>query len=874
MLTPVFDAVTPAEQFGARGFGYFSGPGAEFPLEELWLHADLAGLAGSVELRATFYNDGFNPIEATYIFPLPELGSVNSLQIRTGATVIDGWLLERAEARDRYAASLVDKDKAAILEQEREDVVTIGVGTIKPGERVSVRLTLCMPLSYNDGEILFRFPLVVAPRYIAGTPLPVNPVGGGTAADTNLVPDASRIAPPVHSGSTARLLISIDIAAQAFLVDEIGCTLRTSITSAEGDQTLRIEAHPGQRLDRDLVLRIRTAAHSQPSLSLLTSTDGDGHEGTFALTVLPPTVDQSPSAARDVVVLVDVSATMSGWRLSAARRAATQIIDALAAFDRFTLLLFADAVTDPGWGATELVEASARNRFRAVEHLISTQADGNPALLPALESATRLLLDPNRESMLAVITGGLIANEDQIAASFTPRAGGVRIHTLGIGATVNAGLLRSLANVGRGEMLLVATEDDLDDLTPSLLRLLGPAFLTNLSLTGSGIRLLSNSISPRRPPDIFSGMSSVITGRFRGDAQGAVVVSGTGIDGRPWSSRVDAVPAPGRALTPTWARAFLADLQHKYLRCRIEDAAGLERLIVATSLRFSVLTRLTAFVAVSNAPRTSPGAPRPVIQSVEFPTDWVEPAPGWSPYAAEYARILASASRQSAAPATSHPVYEPRTTGEVTATGGAPVTASPPRRDIFPDSAAPGSSYSSAPSAAPPPYPQAVPLPPMAFPPSGPVAFPPAGPMAPPPRQHKPSRRGRYLGAGAAAVIAAGVLGVGVTLNAHLRDSASSPAQQTSAPSAAPRAGARLAITVTPQGTGSQVRAEVSGLPSGAAVRLVVVGRDGMHQKIDEWVAQDGTSVRTATSTLAPNRIASATVEDTTGHTYVSAVPQ
>ena len=67
--------------------------------------------------------------------------------------MIDGWLRERAEARDKYTAGLFYKDKAAILEQEREDVVTIRVGTIAPGERVSVRLTLCTRLSYSDGEI-------------------------------------------------------------------------------------------------------------------------------------------------------------------------------------------------------------------------------------------------------------------------------------------------------------------------------------------------------------------------------------------------------------------------------------------------------------------------------------------------------------------------------------------------------------------------------------------------------------------------------------------------------------------------------------------------------------------------------------------------
>ncbi|PND71805.1 hypothetical protein, partial [Escherichia coli] len=80
----------------------------------------------------------------------------------------------------------------------------------------------------------------------------------------------------------------------------------------------------------------------------------------------------------------------------------------------------------------------------------------------------------------------------------------------------------------------------------------------------------TNTVSPSRPPDVYPGIATVITGRFRGSAAGSVAVSGTGIDGQPWASRVGAAPGEGGAVTQGWARAFLADLQHRYLRCRIE----------------------------------------------------------------------------------------------------------------------------------------------------------------------------------------------------------------------------------------------------------------------------------------------------------------
>src|SRR5260370_13436522 len=87
--------------------------------------------------------------------------------------------------------------RAGIAEEDRPDVFTMRAGNIAPGERVTVRLTLAQPLPYQDGEVTFRFPLVVAPRYIPGRPLGGAPAGRGVAADTDAVPDASRIRPPV-----------------------------------------------------------------------------------------------------------------------------------------------------------------------------------------------------------------------------------------------------------------------------------------------------------------------------------------------------------------------------------------------------------------------------------------------------------------------------------------------------------------------------------------------------------------------------------------------------------------------------------------------------------------------------------------------------
>src|SRR5260221_5128469 len=193
---PITVDVPPPEGEEA-GFGALSTPLGNLPLKALAVHARVDGLLARTVVRQRFANPHAQPLEATYIFPLPARAAVNRFVMRVGARTIEGELQERAKAREAYEQALKAGHRAAIAEEERPDVFTMRVGNLPPNESVEVELTLTGPLPIDHGEATFRFPLVVAPRYIPGAPLDGESVGDGTHADTDVVPDASRITPPV-----------------------------------------------------------------------------------------------------------------------------------------------------------------------------------------------------------------------------------------------------------------------------------------------------------------------------------------------------------------------------------------------------------------------------------------------------------------------------------------------------------------------------------------------------------------------------------------------------------------------------------------------------------------------------------------------------
>jgi len=610
------------------GLGALTTSRGNLPLEAVDVRAAIAGTSASVEVTQGFRNPFDVPLEATYIFPLPDRAAVTAMRMECAGHVVEGVLKERSRAREDYGQAIAEGRRAAIAEEDRPDVFTMRVGNIVPGELVTVRLTLAQPLPFQDGEVTFRFPLVVAPRYIPGRPLGDAPAGAGVAADTDAVPDASRISPPVllpGFPNPVRLTVSADIDPAGLPLAGIRCSLHATAEQAGADGRTIVRLQPGERLDRDFILRLALAGQDQIATSLVLTPDQgeDPAEGTFTLTLLPPAGGGRPRP-RDVVLVLDRSGSMGGWKMVAARRAAARIVDTLTGDDRFAVLCFDNVVEGPADG---LAEASDRNRFRAVEQLARTDARGGTHMLEPLEQAVRLLEDGelNRDRVLVLITDGQVGNEDQILHRIAARLAGIRVHVVGIDQAVNAGFLSRLAGAGRGRCELVESENRLDEAAARIHRRIGTPLVTGLTLAADGMTIVPGTVAPSLLPDAFAGVPVTVTGRWRGHPGGSVTVAGTGADGAPFERKVAAVSGGNPASTAAWARAHLRDLEDRYAGLPGHDAAELARLeqqITDVSLRHGVLCRFTAFVATDTRVVTDGTGPHRVTQPVELPAGW------------------------------------------------------------------------------------------------------------------------------------------------------------------------------------------------------------------------------------------------------------
>jgi len=483
----------------------------------------------------------------------------------------------------------------------------------------------------------FHFP-IEPPRYTPGIPLDGPSVGAGVAADTNEVPDASRVTPPVllpgfPNPVQLSLEVQLDLGGSTddneSLASQIRSSLHSTITEGAGPWTIRLQ--PGERLNRDFILRY-PVQRNIVGTSLTASPPSKQKPGVFGLTLFPPSLDEAEaSKPRDVVFVIDRSGSMSGWKMVAARRALGRMIDTLLDHDRFGVIAFDNTLEQPPNTNKKLASGNNRERWRALEWLRGIDARGGTEMRPALTAAAKLLASdrrsgPHREKVLVIVTDGQVTGENAILKELSKQTGGAppRLHTVGIDRAVNAAFLKRLADFGGGSCELVESKERLDEAMDRIHRLIGTPVLTNVQITSSDGGLVKGSVSPGRPPDLFAGRPVTIFGRYKSKGDDLRLrIGATTASGQKWCDEVTAEAAPADMLTSLWGRAKVRDLEDQYAAAGWGPTKKLMQQIVEVSLESNVLSRFTAYVAVDRSEIVNEGGRQTkVVQPVESPEGW------------------------------------------------------------------------------------------------------------------------------------------------------------------------------------------------------------------------------------------------------------
>jgi Ca-activated chloride channel family protein len=566
-----------------------------YPLQSMQVRAAIAGDCCRTTIVQRFGNNLDQPLEAIYIFPLPEDGIVAKMELRAGDRLIRGECREREAAEQAFAEAREKGQRAGLLTEERGDVYTLRVTNLPPKTAVQVELVVEQRLECVDGLFRFRFPTVIPPRYTPGNP--IGHAGDGITPDTDRVPEASRLQPPLRLEGGTQLDLQVEIAGPVRRLESSLQAVRVDLGGPDGG--VRVAPSGTATLDRDFVLAFSLGDQDQPVTRAWT-------DGRHTLVVVePPATDAAEGLPRDAAFVIDISGSMSGVKIDAARRALKTALHGLNEGDRFRLLAFNTGLMAFSEEPRDYNQVSLEAADRWIASLTPS---GGTEMLPAVQAALQGDEAPGRARTILLITDGQVTNEQELAAAVSNRRGGARTFTMGIDTAVNAALLKTLARLGGGTCELLTPADDIEAAVARLEARIGAALVDQVVIEGG-------EPADDRPQALFSGrpVSLLLAGK-----PDRIRVRGVTPHGE-FSAQAEPRPIDF-SLGPLWARQRITALEDRLaLKPWEEEAVRGE--IIRLGLEHQVASRFTAFVAIDQLVNST-GERVEVVQPVELAKDW------------------------------------------------------------------------------------------------------------------------------------------------------------------------------------------------------------------------------------------------------------
>lgn len=602
--------LTSAQELPRPGFELAAGTSVDaLPLQSQRTTVDVAGVVARIQLEQVWVNRGTVPIEATYVFPTSTRAAVHDLRIRIGKErQLIAEIRAKETAQKIFDAAREQGQTAGLLEQQRPNAVTMHLTNVMPGETITVFVEASELIRPIDGIYEFVLPQTLGPRF-AGNP---------TTVDEAFVDNG------FIKGKASTVDTTIDVTVRSPIgVRGIGSpthAVAPRFASANEGRVLIHSSADDVVADRELVLRWRLAADTVQTGVMLFRDNQTNEHFFMLLGEAPPEVSAATAPPREVVFVVDVSGSMSGFPLQTAKALVRELTTELRPTDTFNIVFFAggsDVLSTSG-----SLPATAANLRLGHAMIDAMQGGGGTMLLEALKTSFDLprgAVDGiGRSRAIVVVTDGMISAERAAFTLVKDRIGDATLFAFGVHGSVNRHLIEGLAAAGRTEPFVVQdatmTQRAVDHFRTVAAR---PA-LTNVTVAFDGFN--ATDLEPSTPTDLYPGRPLVVLGRFTGPSSGQVTVTGTGVGGVAYSNVIAIEDNLERAehapLRQLWARERVARLAD---RDAPDDKALAE--VERLGLRYRLLTERTSFVVVDPTTRNRNGELAAVQQPSVLPKD-------------------------------------------------------------------------------------------------------------------------------------------------------------------------------------------------------------------------------------------------------------
>ena len=544
-------------------------PTSPFCVKSVHVSSVITDSVVETSVEQTFINTASVQSEGTYLFPLPDGATISSFSLKADGKVLEARILSKEEAKNIYESIVRRQRDPALLEYVDRGVFKSSVFPIPAGGERTLILKYVEVLKTVGGLSKFSYPLSTgqfSTRPIVDTSVQVK---------IKTTAPLKSIYSPSHDVSTHR--------------------------TDDHNGSASWERH-GDLPDQDFVLYIGTGEDTV-GLSLLTYQGAD-KDGYFMLLAAPRVIiPRAKIMPRRIVFVLDrTGSMMSNHKIDQAKEALKFCLDNLSPEDSFDVISFNES---PDLLSRSLLPATKANADKARTFVSNVDASGGTNIDEALRTALKVLDGKTSDPRMVIfLTDGLptvgetnvttILDNIRKAAS-AMEGSQVRIFSFGVGYDVNVPFLDQLAQDSRGANDYVRPEESIEKIVSAFYSKVTSPIMSDVKLAVDGVDILD--VYPKNMPDIFKGSQLVIAGRYRGDREGTIKLTGSAL-GQPLSFQLPHAFGRNSATSSLIPRIWaVRKIGYLLDQVRLHNNQEVINEIVRLSKDYGIITPYTSYLA-------------------------------------------------------------------------------------------------------------------------------------------------------------------------------------------------------------------------------------------------------------------------------------
>ncbi len=581
---------------------------------------EINGLVNHTRLQQRFYNSSHEFVNGEYVFPLPDTASVDSLTIKIGSRIIKGEIKEKAQAKKLFEQAQRQGKKAALLTQNRPNLFRMAVTNIPPGEIIEISMSYVNAVEFDQGEYRVMFPMTLTPRYnssiaINGEPGREN-LNSENLSDNSFQNPSFMLNHPAGADIKNPVELSIHFT-PGFKVSNVISSSHDIIVNDVDQQSQRIAF--SQRfvpMDSDFHLSWKQNNKAlQPQLFVESVYSEGVVEGTeegadiidneyehYAMLMLTPGAEIFDQAVlnKEVIFIIDTSGSMGGESIKQAKAALLSAVELLNDGDSFNVIEFNSDFTtlfDQSLSFNSNTKRKAKNFIKAL------QANGGTEMKPALLQALQSPVDKEeRLKQVVFITDGAVGNEQDLIRTINQYLGGSRLFSIAIGSAPNQHLFRQVSKVGKGTFVQISEMNQVSSKMKSVFEKISKPAMKNLELVDKKGTVLA--IAPESIPDVYFGEPIKVMLKLS-TPDSDLILRGTQA-GQQFEQALTIGSTSSKGIAKLWGKAKIESLTDK-MTLGQGDTVILKQEIIELSMKHTILTPFTSFIAVDKVVSRKPG---------------------------------------------------------------------------------------------------------------------------------------------------------------------------------------------------------------------------------------------------------------------------